>query len=107
MTTVSLYIRIADQTAPHYPGSPYTADGSSAVVWVKSHIPQPTVGYGISSLGGQRVEAHMSWLGHFHSRLTTHHPATSITSSPSALAILNRSTLSSHEEEPWQRNSLT
>src|SRR5437870_1312419 len=48
MATVSLHQPIADQTAPSYAGTPSTADGSSAVVWVESHISQAAVAYPIT-----------------------------------------------------------
>src|SRR5713101_2868491 len=48
MATLSLHQPIADQTATRYPGIPSTADGSSAVVWVESHISQAAVAYPIT-----------------------------------------------------------
>src|SRR6266700_3314089 len=48
MATISLHQPIADQTAARYPGIPSTADGSSAVVWVESHISQAAVAYPIT-----------------------------------------------------------
>src|SRR6266700_7754737 len=48
MATITLHQLIADQTAARYPGIPSTADGSSAVVWVESHISQAAVAYPIT-----------------------------------------------------------
>jgi len=48
MATISLHQPIADQTSRRYPGIPSTSDGSSAVIWVESHISQAAVAYPIT-----------------------------------------------------------